>query len=376
MKALILAGGKGTRLWPLSRRFKPKQFQKLVSDKTMLQETFDRILPLININDIYVATNKQYTDEVRKERIDAMEPSKKRVLIATDCLSEGINLQEYFTAVLHYDLPWNPNRLEQREGRVDRFGQPKDKVKAYLLYGKDNPIDGAVLRVILQKVREIKKATGISMPFPEKSSTIMDAILHAVLLNPKHIQQSLQTILDFGDDEVLKEINKGVTAEEHILAGKKIKEAGIELSEYVMPGLGGRAKWKQHAENTARVLNEIDPDFIRLRPLVPRRVPNFTIPLFEDYESGKFELTSPHERLRENKLMVENLEITGRLCFDHFLNAQYEEAGYFRSLFSQDYNGYKFPEQKSEVLELIDTGLTIDESRYMWAKDLISLPNF
>ncbi len=153
-------------------------------------------------------------DEVRKERIDAMAPSTKRVLIATDCLSEGINLQEYFTAVLHYDLPWNPNRLEQREGRVDRFGQPKDIVKAYLLYGKDNPIDGAVFKVILEKVREIKKATGISMPFPEDSKTIMDAVLHAVLLNPKRIQKSFQTTLDFGDDAVLKE--KEIAAEHAI----------------------------------------------------------------------------------------------------------------------------------------------------------------
>ena len=144
-------------------------------------------------------------DEVRKERIDAMGSSKKRVLIATDCLSEGINLQDYFTAVLHYDLPWNPNRLEQREGRVDRFGQPKEKVKAFLLYGKDNPIDGTVLKVILEKVREIKKATGIAMPFPENSKTIMDAVLYAVLLNPKRIQVSLQTSLDFGDDVVLRE---------------------------------------------------------------------------------------------------------------------------------------------------------------------------
>ena len=153
---------------------------------------------------IQVVTSED-PDEVRKERIQAMATSKQRVLIATDCLSEGINLQEYFTAVLHYDLPWNPNRLEQREGRVDRFGQAKDTVKAYLLYGKDNPIDGAVFKVILQKVREIKKATGITMPFPEDSKTIMDAVLHAVLLNPKRIQKSLQTSLDFGDDDVLTE---------------------------------------------------------------------------------------------------------------------------------------------------------------------------
>jgi len=167
----------------------------------MLKPKLETAFKGINIQ---VITSEDH-DEVRKERIDAMGTSTKRVLIATDCLSEGINLQEYFTAVLHYDLPWNPNRLEQREGRVDRFGQPKDKVKAYLLYGKDNPIDGAVFKVILQKVREIKKATGISMPFPDDSKTIMDAVLHAVLLNPKRIQKSFQTTLDFGDDEVLKE---------------------------------------------------------------------------------------------------------------------------------------------------------------------------
>ena len=176
----------------------------------MLQPKLDKIFKGINIQ---VITSED-PDEVRKERIDAMGASKKRLLIATDCLSEGINLQVYFTAVLHYDLPWNPNRLEQREGRVDRFGQPREKVKAYLLYGKDNPIDGAVFRVILEKVREIKKATGIAMPFPEDSKTIMDAVLHAVLLNPKRIQKSFQTTLDFGDDEMLR--NKELIAEHAI----------------------------------------------------------------------------------------------------------------------------------------------------------------
>ena len=66
-------------------------------------------------------------DEERKEKIEEFGESKnKKLLIATDCLSEGINFQEHFTAVLHYDLPWNPNRFEQREGRVDRYGQARE----------------------------------------------------------------------------------------------------------------------------------------------------------------------------------------------------------------------------------------------------------
>ncbi len=113
-----------------------------------------------------------------------MGKSPLRVLIATDCLSEGINLQDHFTGVLHYDLPWNPNRLEQREGRVDRFGQVAPEVKACLLYGADNPIDGIVLDVLLRKVREIKRATGINVPFPEDSQSIIDTITQALLLNP------------------------------------------------------------------------------------------------------------------------------------------------------------------------------------------------
>lgn len=68
-------------------------------------------------------------------------------MVATDCLSEGVNLQQHFTDCLHYDLPFNPNRLEQREGRIDRYGQTAEKVKCILVYGQDNPVDGAVLRV-------------------------------------------------------------------------------------------------------------------------------------------------------------------------------------------------------------------------------------
>ncbi|HPI89405.1 MAG TPA: helicase-related protein [Spirochaetota bacterium] len=143
-------------------------------------------------------------DDVRKERIEGMEQYQRRLLIATDCLSEGINLQEGFTAVLHYDLPWNPNRLEQREGRVDRFGQQSPEVKAYLLYSKENPIDGVVLRVLLRKVREIRKSIGISIPFPEDSVSVMDAVMNAVLINPQKVQDSLQLHLDFGETDPVR----------------------------------------------------------------------------------------------------------------------------------------------------------------------------
>jgi len=123
-------------------------------------------------------------DDVRRQRVADLGKAPRRLLVATDCLSEGINLQESFTAVLHYDLPWNPNRLEQREGRVDRFGQTAEKVKAFLLFGRDNPVDGLVLGVILEKVRQIRRDRGITVPFPEDSRTVLDTVAKALLFNP------------------------------------------------------------------------------------------------------------------------------------------------------------------------------------------------
>jgi len=173
--------------------------------------------------------------------------------------------------------------------------------------------------------------------------------------------------LETGDDELLKYVNKGVTSEEHILAGRKAKEAGFELSEYWMPGLGGKTFSKQHAMNTARVLNAINPDFIRSRRFVPRKA----TPLFEEWKKGEFQLLSPHEELREIGMMIENLNIMGKVCFDHFMNPAYRvESGYVW-LFKQDYDGYKFPEEKPKVIELVKQGLDVDESLYMRAEDLV-----
>ena len=201
----------------------------------VLKPSLQKIHSDINIQ---VVTSED-PDEVRKSRIDDMESSKHRVLIATDCLSEGINLQDKFTAVLHYDLPWNPNRLEQREGRIDRFGQTAPIVKAYLLYGNNNPIDGVVLKVLLRKVREIRKATGISIPFPEDSQSLMDSVLQAVLLSAPSQTQSQQLTLQFvnADDvqetelKVTKNIEEAAareTASRNIFAQHAIKAHEIE----------------------------------------------------------------------------------------------------------------------------------------------------
>jgi superfamily II DNA or RNA helicase len=153
----------------------------------------------------------ELNDDLRREKIAEIGKAPKRLIFATDCLSEGINLQEHFTAVLHYDLPWNPNRLEQREGRIDRYGQPKSKVITSLLFGKDNPMDGVVMRVLLQKARQIRKANGITVPFPEDNQSIMDAILNAVILNPSSMQEAQQLTLQLDVDPVIRESELKVT---------------------------------------------------------------------------------------------------------------------------------------------------------------------
>lgn len=163
-------------------------------------------------------------DEERKEKIQLLSEQKtsNRLLVCTDCLSEGINLQEGFNALLHYDLPWNPNRLEQREGRIDRFGQATKKVKTFLLYGKDNPIDGVVLRVLLRKAIEIKQQIGISVPFPEDSKSVMEAVSAAVLLNPNLAKASAtQLTIGFKDPVADEELKVGHAYEE---ARKKAEE--------------------------------------------------------------------------------------------------------------------------------------------------------
>lgn len=143
---------------------------------------------------IEVVTGDLPADE-RRSRVDAMGDADQRLLVATDCLSEGINLQNLFDTVIHYDLSWNPTRHQQREGRVDRFGQPCPLVRSVLLFSPDSAIDGAVLDVILRKAEAIRKATGVTVPLPDERGAVTGALMNAVLLRRGSSQQ---LSLDFG----------------------------------------------------------------------------------------------------------------------------------------------------------------------------------
>jgi len=160
--------------------------------------------------------------------------------------------------------------------------------------------------------------------------------------------------LESGDDEVLARVRKGVTSREMIDAGKKAMDAGFELSEYVMPGLGGWEKTEQHAENTAAVLNATNPDYVRVRPLMV--TPD--TPLYEEYRQGKFFPMDPLEMLDELRRMVQALEMRGNICFDHFMNAP---------IFRQDWEGYRLPGDKEHLLSLMDEALA-SAGRGRWVK--------
>jgi superfamily II DNA or RNA helicase len=137
----------------------------------------------------------------REERVAQLAAFDRRVLVATDCLSEGINLQEDFDAVVHYDLSWNPTRHEQREGRVDRYGQPEPTVRTVTFYGANSPIDGIVLEVLLRKHQRIRKALGVAVPVPTDSAAVIDAILEGLITRGQSGESAFEQLsLEIDDD--------------------------------------------------------------------------------------------------------------------------------------------------------------------------------
>ena len=153
--------------------------------------------------------------------------------------------------------------------------------------------------------------------------------------------------LETGYDPLLAYMDKGCTAKDHVEGGTKVREAGISLCEYVMPGLGGKKMSREHALGTARVLNEINPDYIRLRSLHVSPA----MPLWAKFQEGDFELQTEDEVVEEIGLFIENLQVTSHLKSDHILNLLMEVEG-------------KMPGDKEKCLNVVNGYLSLaDDER-------------
>jgi len=152
--------------------------------------------------------------------------------------------------------------------------------------------------------------------------------------------------LESGDDEILRLIKKGTDSEEQIAAGKYVMDAGIELSLYVILGIGGKQWSRQHAVQTAKVLNHISPDFIRLRTFVPK----INTPLLKDVVDGTFVMLGPHEVLRETTEIIKRLEVNSYLTSDHYTNYINIEG--------------QLPAAKERMLQIIEAALQKSENQF------------
>lgn len=191
-----------------------------------------------------------------------------------------------------------------------------------------------VIKFLLEKFPELTRVTTYSRSRTVIRKTVEELIkIREAGLDRVHIG------LESGYDPLLKFMKKGVTAEQHIEAGKRLLEAGMEVSEYVMPGLGGQEMWKEHAIHTAKVLNQINPHFIRLRSL---RIPG-KVPLLEKVKEGSFTMQTDDMVAEEIRVFIENLdEIESVIASDHIMNLLEEVEG-------------KLPQDKERMLSVIKT---------------------
>ena len=188
-----------------------------------------------------------------------------------------------------------------------------------------------VLRFLKQTLPSITQVTSYGRSKTAAKKKLEELIqLHEAGLSRLHLG------LESGYDPLLQYMDKGVTAADHIAGGKKIVASGISLCEYVLLGLGGKKMWREHAIQTARVLNQIDPDFIRVRTLTIKA----GMPLYDEVKNGNFIRATDEEIIEEEKLFIENLDCHSNFVSDHITNLLQEIEG-------------KLPEDKEKMLAII-----------------------
>ncbi|MFO7460576.1 MAG: radical SAM protein [Desulfatiglandales bacterium] len=277
----------------------------------------------------------------REFSLRTVEEIKKDVQIARD-IADDIK-------ALSWKLGSSGRVTDQVAGHIFSSSDYSDayrSIAAWLYYGTgacflqdaDNlvmPTDDLVdvLGFLREKFPDITRVTTYS-----RSRTIVRKSLDALKRLKKAGLNRVHVGLESGYDPVLKMMKKGVTGAQHVEAGQRVVAAGIELSEYVMPGLGGQDLWKEHAVATAKVLNQINPHFIRIRSL---RVPD-RIPLFKLLKEGAFKMQTDDMIAEEIRLFILNLSgITSTVTSDHIMNLLEEVGG-------------KLPDDRERMIEVID----------------------
>ncbi len=189
-----------------------------------------------------------------------------------------------------------------------------------------------VIKFLKETFPNIKRVTSYGRSKTAAKKKLEELIeLHEAGLSRLHIG------LESGYDPLLQYMDKGVTAAEHIIGGRRVVESGISLCEYAILGLGGKGMWREHATQTAKVLNEIDPAFIRVRTLAI----NHRMPLYDEIENGNFTRATDEQILEEERLLIEHLDCHSNFVSDHTTNLLQEIEG-------------KLPEDKEKMLACID----------------------
>ncbi len=283
----------------VERGYRPIIYCRFIATAEYVAEQLSAALsgthPDIEIRSV---TGGDGNDEQRKEIIDDIVRHKRRVLVATDCLSEGINLQEHFDAVMHYDLPWNPNRLEQREGRVDRYGQAARRVKAVLLWGANNNVDLTVLQVLIRKAREIRRRLGISVAASVESEAVLEAVINNILATG-----GVQPRLDLQSEQ------------------SEVSAYHRELDNAASAQAKQSAYFAQHSiqpDEIARELKELDPALGSqddVRGFVANGYQRFNGELRETRRRNVFELY-PGDLQERLSAALPDAEFPLRVCFD------------------------------------------------------------
>lgn len=234
-----------------------QKFGKLAAVTTITSELppDERTKRIEDLSDEVIRRRRRETPA--KASANSEPKAARRILVATDCLSEGVNLQEHFDAVVHYDLAWNPTRHEQREGRVDRFGQRTEYVRAVTMHGTDNGVDSLVLNVLIRKHQAIRKRTGVIVPVPDGGKSLMTSLFEELLKGEVRYEQGT---LDFDEPEQVVDQHDQWTS---------IAEAESKaITKYAHTGSGLAQLQREVQEEVAEIRASLGdssqiPDFVR-----------------------------------------------------------------------------------------------------------------